>query len=339
MPKGIFITYFDAVEGVMLKPEYTYIIDKTEITNSLAQQLYFAHSTGETKEYLEIKMGNLKISSYYSGMVPKSSNQICIALVLEEKEIGVAYKEFLKTKAIEIIKLLDNGGKIKIQEIYKELEKREKTVDRTHLMIRVLADEETWKSLAALREGKTVSPLTLSNLKRLELVSEKRNGETKFEIMKIKIFKAPSNSIIEDLEKGKVPPNIMSEVGQKVTNAIDELQRQIRQEMEERPIDILEPLVNSTNYQIIKILEEEGITSIKNLVRRIGVEEETILFHVEQLKNHMLADHTKEYVYPLLKVTIETKIEEKSIIKRIKNLFKKTPQAKTSKKTKKGKNR
>ncbi len=337
MPKGIFITYFDAIEGVMLKPDYTYITDKTEITNSLAQQLYFAHSTGETKEYLEIKMGNLKISSYYSGMVPKSSNQICIALLLEEKEMGVAYKEFLKTKAIEIIKLMDKGDEIKIQEIYKELEKREKTVDRTHLMIRVLADEETWKSLDALREGKTVSPSILSNLKRLELVSEKQNGETKFEIMKIKIFKAPSNSIIEDLEKGKVSPDIRREVGQKVINAIDELQRQIRQEIEERPIDILEPLVNSTNYQIIKILEKEGIISIKNLVRRIEVEEETILYHVEQLKNHMLADHTKEYVYPLLKVTIETKIEERSITERIKNLFKKHSKQKFLKKPKKEK--
>ena len=324
MPKGIFITYFDAIEGVMLRPDYMYVSDKTEITNSLAQQLYFAHSTGETKEYLEVKMGNLKISSYYSGMVPKSSNQICIALVLDEKEIGVAYKEFLKTKAMEIIKLMDKGDEIRIKDIYKDLEEREKTVDRTHLIIRVLADEETWKALAAIEEVKKVAPTILSNLKKLELISEKQNGETKYEIMKIKVYKAPSASIIESLEKGKVPLNIRSEVGEKVVNAIDELQRQIKQEIEDRPIDILEPLVNSINYQIIKTLKEEGITSIKNLVRKIGIEEETILYHVEQLKDYMLADHTKEYVYPLLEVMIETKTEEKNIMNRLKNLFKKT---------------
>lgn len=323
MPKGIFITYFDAIEGVMLRPEYTYIKDKTEITNSLAQQLYFAHSTGETKEYLEIKMGNLKISSYYSGMVPKSSNQICIALLLEDKEIGVAYKEFLKAKAIEIIKLMDKGDEIRIKEIYKDLEEREKTVDRTHLMIRVLADEETWKALAAIEEDKKVAPTILSNLKKLELISKKQNGETTYEIMKIKVFKAPSTSIIESLEKGIVPPNIRSEVGENVINAIDELQRQIKQEVEDRPIDILEPLVNSINYQIIKILKEEGITPIKSLVRKIGIEEETILYHVGQLKDYMLADNTEEYVYPLLEVMIEAKSEEKNIMNRLKNLFKK----------------
>ncbi|MEM2134984.1 MAG: hypothetical protein Q6366_004765 [Candidatus Freyarchaeota archaeon] len=323
MPKGVFVTYFDEVEGVVLKPEYMYIKDETRVTEGLAQQLYFAHSTGETRDYLEIKMGNIKIASYYSGMVPKSRNQICIALVLEEKEMGVAYKPFLKAKAMEIVKLLDSGDEINIREIYKELEKREKTVDRTHLMIRVLADEETWKTLAALREGKTVESSILSHLKRLELVSQKGDGNKRFDVMKIRVYKAPSDSIINDLEKRRVPPNIRSEVGQKVINAIDELQTQIKQEIEERPTDILEPLVNSTNYQIVKILEMEGIIPIKNLAKRIGVEEETILFHLEQLKNNMLADYTQEYVYPLLKVTIETKIEKGSLVSRIKNLLKK----------------
>lgn len=323
MPKGVFVTYFDAVEGVVLKPEYMYITDGTRVTEGLAQQLYFAHSTGETREYLEVRMGNIKVVSYYSGMAPKSHNQICIAMLLEEKEMGVAYKAFLKTKAIEIVKLLDSGEEVKIREIYKELEKREKTVDRTHLMIRVLADEETWKSLAALREGKTVEPSILSHLKRLELVSQKSNGEKKFDVMKIRVYKAPSDSIIKDLERGKVPQNIRSEVGQKVINAIDELQTQIKQEIEERPIDILEPLVNSTNYQIVKILEKEGITPIKTLAKKIGVEEETILYHIEQLKNNMLADYTQEYVYPLLKVTIETKTEEKNFTNRIRKLLKK----------------
>ncbi|MBS7250503.1 MAG: hypothetical protein KIH08_07925 [Candidatus Freyarchaeota archaeon] len=323
MPKGVFVTYFDAVEGVVLKPEYIYIKDETRITEGLAQQLYFAHSTGETRDYLEIKIGNIKIASYYSGMVPKSSNQICIALLLEEREMGVAYKAFLKTKAMEIVKLLDSGDEINIREIYKELEKREKTVDRTHLMVRVLADEETWRILAALREGKTVESSILSHLKRLELVSQKEDGEKKFDVMKIRVYKAPSDTIINSLEKGRVPPNIRSEVGQKVINAIDELQTQIKQEIEGTPTDILEPLVNSTNYQIVKILEEEGITPIKSLAKRVGVEEETILYHVEQLKNNMLADYTQEYVYPLLKVTIETKTEEKSFTSRIKNLLKK----------------
>jgi len=323
MPKGVFITYFDAVEGVVLKPEYVYIRDGTQVTEGLAQQLYFAHSTGETRDYLEMKVGNIKVASYYSGMVPKSRNQICIALLLEEKEMGVAYKAFLKTKAAEIVKLLDNDREIKIQEVYKELEKREKIVDRTHLMIRLLADEETWKSLAALREGKTVDTSILSHLKRLELVSQKSDGEKKFEVMKIRVFKAPSDSIIEALEKGKVPPNIRSEVGKEVINTIDELRTKIKQEIEERPIEILEPLVNSVNYQIVKILEEEGITSIKNLAKRIGVEEETILYHIEHLKNSRLADYAQEYAYPLLKVTIETKPEEKTFARRIKNLLKK----------------
>jgi hypothetical protein len=323
MPKGVFITYFDAVEGVVLKPEYVYIRDGTQVTEGLAQQLYFAHSTGETRDYLEMKVGNIKVASYYSGMVPKSRNQICIALLLEEKEMGVAYKAFLKAKAAEIVKLLDDGCEIRIQEVYKELEKREKIVDRTHLMIRLLADEETWKSLATLREGKTVDTSILSHLKRLELISQKSDGEKKFEVMKIRVFKAPSDSIIEALEKGKVPPNIRSDVGKEVINAIDELRTQIKQEIEERPIEILEPLVNSVNYQIVKILEEEGITSIKNLAKRIGVEEETILYHIEHLKNSMLADYTQEHAYPLLKVTIETKPEEKTFASRIKNLLKK----------------
>jgi hypothetical protein len=318
MPKGIFVTYFDAIQGVVLRPEYSYVKDKTKITNGLAQQLYFAHSTGETKNFLEIKMGDLKISSYYTGMVPKSRNQICLALVLEEKEVGAVYKEFLKIKAEEIVKELDNGGEIKIKEIYGELEKREKPVDRKHLMIRILADEETWKILAVLKEGKKVSPTLLSHLKTLELVNEKQNGK-KPEIMKIKIFKTPSPSIIQALEEGKVPKNIRGKVGEKIIYAIEELRRQIQQNMEEKPPDLLEPLVNSTNYQITNILNEEGIISIKDLQKRLGIQEdETILYHVQQLKKHLLADYTKEYLHPLLKVEIETNRKENSTINKIK---------------------
>lgn len=318
MPKGIFVTYFDAIQGVVLRPEYSYVKDKTKITNGLAQQLYFAHSTGETKNFLEITMGDLKISSYYTGMVPKSRNQICLALILEEKEVGAAYKEFLKNKANELIKVLDDGGEIKIKEIYGELEKREKTVDRKHLMIRILADEETWKTFAALKEGKKVSPTLISNLETLELVTEKQNGK-KPEITKIKIFKTPSPSIIQALEEGKVPRNIRGRVGEKIIYAIDELRRQIQQNMEEKPTDLLEPLINSTNYQITNILNEEGLISIKDLQKKLGIEEETILYHIQQLKKHLLADHTKEYLHPLLKVEIETNRKENNTKNKTKN--------------------
>ncbi|WXG42191.1 MAG: winged helix-turn-helix transcriptional regulator [Candidatus Freyarchaeum deiterrae] len=322
MPKGIFITYFDAIQGVVLRPEYAYVKGKTQITNGLAQQLYFAHSTGETKNFLEIKMGDLKISSYYTGMVPKSRNQICLALVLEEKEVGAAYKEFLKIKASEIIKILDDGGEIRIEEIYRELEKREKPVDKKHLMIRILADEETWKALAALRDGRNVSPTYLSPLKMLELVTKKQNGNAKPKISKIKIFKSPSNSIIDALENGKIPKSIRRKVGEALLYAVDELRRQIQQDMEEKPTDILEPLVNSTNYQITNIIDEEGIISIKELSKRLGIEEETILYHMRQLKEHLLADYTKEYLYPLLKVEIEINRKQSSVANKIKKIVK-----------------
>ncbi|MEM3586647.1 MAG: hypothetical protein QXO71_04920 [Candidatus Jordarchaeaceae archaeon] len=320
MPKGIFLTYFDAIQGVILKPEYLYVKDKTRITNGLAQQLYFAHSTGETKNFLEINMGDLKISSYYTGMVPKSRNQVCLALVLEEKEVGAAYKEFLKIKAHEIVKIMDNGGEIKIKEIFRELEKREKPVDKNHLTIRLLADEETWKALAAIKKGEKVSPTLLSNLKMLELVTEEQNS--KIETKKIKIFKTPSPSIIQALEEGKVPKNIKGRVGEKLLYAIDELQRQIQQNMEEKPTEILEPLVNSTNYQIANIINQEGVIQLKELQKRLGIEEETLLYHIQQLKKHLLADYTKEYAHPLLKVEIETsqksgKINEKKTVKHI----------------------
>lgn len=310
MPKGIFITYFDAIQGVVLRPEYLYVKDKTKITNGLAQQLYFAHSTGETKKFLEINMGDLKISSYYTGMVPKSRNQICLALILEEKEAGVVYRDFLKLKAEEIIKIMDDGGEINIKGIYGELEEREKPVDQKHLLIRILADEETWKTLALLKEGKKVSPTLLSTLKMLELVTGKQNGKP--EITKIKIFKTPSPAIIQALEEGRVPRNIRGRVGEKLLYAIDELKRQIQQNMEDKPTDMLEPLINSTNYQIINLLNEEGIISIKNITKKLGIDEETVLYHTQQLKKHLLADQTKEYLHPLLKVEIETNLKENS---------------------------
>lgn len=308
MPKGIFITYFDAIQGVVLRPEYVYVKDKTKITNGLAQQLYFAHSTGETKKFLEINMGDLKISSYYTGMVPKSRNQICLALILEEKEVGILYRDFLRLKAEEIVKVMDDGGEINIKEIYGDLEEREKPVDQKHLLIRILADEETWKTLAILREGKKVSSTLLSALKILELVTGKQNGKPK--ITKLKIFKAPSPAIIQALEEGRVPRNIRGSVGEKLLYAIDELRRQIQQNMEDKPTDILEPLINSTNYQIINLLNEEGIISIKNITKKLGIAEETLLYHIQQLKKHLLADQTKEYLHPLLKVEIETNRKE-----------------------------
>ena len=322
MPKGIFITYFDAVEGVVLKPEYTYITDKTRITNGLAQQLYFAHSTGETKDFLEMKIGNFKISSYYTGMAPKSHHQICLALVLDENEMGAAYREFLRIKAKEIVKTMDEGGEIRIRDIYKELERREKPVDEKHLMIRVLAEEETWKAMAAPRKGKRLSPSTLSDLKKLELLAEKQNGKSEPEIKKIRVFKAPSTSVVEALEQGRVPRSIRGMVGESVIYAIDELQRQIRQEMEEPPTEILEPLVNTTNYLITTTLDEEGIIPLKELTQRLGIEQKTILYHVKQLKNHLLADYTRGYVYQLLRIIVQVLPEENNIIGRIRKAVK-----------------
>ncbi|MHA1263114.1 MAG: winged helix-turn-helix transcriptional regulator [Candidatus Freyarchaeota archaeon] len=111
-------------------------------------------------------------------------------------------------------------------------------------------------------------------------------------------------------------------VGESVIYAIDELQRQIRQEMEEPPTEILEPLVNTTNYLITTTLDEEGIIPLKELAQRLGIEQKTILYHVKQLKNHLLADYTRGYVYQLLRIIVQVLPEENNIIGRIRKAVK-----------------
>ena len=92
MPNGIFLLVHDEIRGPQIKA--TYYTTPVDLSQEFISKLYMSHASFEKTSMIEIKFGNNKIISYFTGHVARAMQK--------EGILGIVFREDEKVENLEL---------------------------------------------------------------------------------------------------------------------------------------------------------------------------------------------------------------------------------------------
>ncbi|MFX0097931.1 MAG: hypothetical protein ACFE7E_09250 [Candidatus Hodarchaeota archaeon] len=101
MPKGIVVIRWDDKVGAVLEAKHP---SDFEIDQEHVMRIFTTHALGSANPgFMSMRIEDLNVASYYTGIMSGGQNQYCISLVLEEGEDADAFEETLSEVSKEIL--------------------------------------------------------------------------------------------------------------------------------------------------------------------------------------------------------------------------------------------
>lgn len=122
MPKGIVVIRWDDKLGALVEVKHP---QQLEVTQDHIMRIFTTHTLGDsTQGFLSMKIEDLNVASYYSGIIPQLESQFCVSLLLNSDEEAELFEEVLVEAAVEILEAFQKPiFQEKIVESYENISK------------------------------------------------------------------------------------------------------------------------------------------------------------------------------------------------------------------------
>lgn len=297
MPKGLIIIRWDDKLGAIVEAKYP---PELQVSDDHVMRIFTTHTLGDvTQGFLSMKIEDLNVASYYSGVLKGEIGQFCVSLILERDEDPELFEEILVEVAVNILEKFKTPGFYEI--VVREYERITKTpvIEAEQRLALIFSDPLRVAILSRLTEGSVtrrelidwlkehknmdvtdlnaaLSPFIKTGLVRTSFV-EGITDECIFLIKDVFALRAPVKELISASKKGVLNPQISAKYLQEVekffstynpsAEDISELSTLVADPDTYNIIRVLrsKPVLKSELYSSFNIPE----TQIKKIVNRL----------------------------------------------------------------------
>ncbi|MEM2110203.1 MAG: hypothetical protein QW327_06970 [Candidatus Odinarchaeota archaeon] len=101
MPKGLIIIRWDDKLGAIVEAKHP---ENLQVSDDHVMRIFTTHTLGDTAQgFLSMKIEDLNVASYYSGVLKGDAGQFCVSLILEKDEDPELFEEILVEAALNIV--------------------------------------------------------------------------------------------------------------------------------------------------------------------------------------------------------------------------------------------
>ncbi|WEU40564.1 MAG: hypothetical protein OdinLCB4_001135 [Candidatus Odinarchaeum yellowstonii] len=167
MPKGLIVIRWDDKLGAIVEAKHP---PDLQVRDDHVMRIFTTHTLGDAAQgFLSMKIEDLNVASYYSGVLKSDAGQFCISLILEKDEDPEVFEEILVETALTILEKFRTPTFY--DEIVKEYEKITKTpvVETEQRLALIFSDPIRLAILSKLTEG------SLTRKELVEWLKEQKN--------------------------------------------------------------------------------------------------------------------------------------------------------------------
>ena len=299
MPKGIVVIRWDDKVGAVLEARHP---SGFEIDQEHVMRIFTTHALGAANPgFMSMRIEDLNVASYYTGIVSADQNQYCISLILEEGEDADSFEESLSEAAKGILEQTGPEAMAdfiataydrfaRIAEI--EDEQRYAMIFSDPLRVLVLqkfiegsTTRSELKAWLEERTGREIADLdiVLAPFVKTELVKaafvEGIPDECLFLVKDVFATRAPMARLRRSIRETIIP----GEIGQQYLEEVEEYFKEYRSTPDDTS-RFSKAVSNPDIYLIIKILRE-GICYLEELEAELNLDNKKSLHDlIDQLK-------------------------------------------------------
>ncbi len=101
MPKGLIIIRWDDKIGAVVEAKHP---SNLQVSDDHVMRIFTTHTLGDAAQgFLSMKIEDLNVASYYSGVLKGDLGQFCVSLILEQDEDPEGFEEILVEAAVNIL--------------------------------------------------------------------------------------------------------------------------------------------------------------------------------------------------------------------------------------------
>lgn len=309
MPKGIVVIRWDDKVGAVLEAKHP---SGFEIDQEHIMRIFTTHALGAANPgFMSMRIEDLNVASYYTGIMSAGQNQYCISLILKEGEDADSFEESLSEAAKGILEQSGPQGMTDfISTVYErfariaeiEDEQRYAMIFSDPLRVLVLQKfiegsitKSELKAWLEERTGREIADLdiVLSPFMKTELVKsafvEGIPDECLFLVKDVFATRAPMAELRRSIQGTIIP----GEIGE---HHLEEVEKYFK-EYRSTPDDtsrFSKALSNPDIYLIVKMLRE-GVYHLEELEAKLNINNEES-FHdlIDQLKELDIINDVKD---------------------------------------------
>jgi len=308
LPQGIIVVRWDEAEGTVLEAKHP---SSVEISPDEMMRIFTSHAMGEGKPgFLAMKLGDLNIASYYTGLALRGMPQYYIAILLTEGEDATIFEEPLTESSTDLLqKVGSDNFPVFLEEAYKGLTDYLTLTDEQKIAL-LIRDGRRSLLLQKLTAG-PASKVEAKELLEQELKKEIINMDLLVEpLVKLGIVRKaivegiPSECLflLKDIFAVRLPPDIsvLKTLRSRMSEGLaDKYESQITKffssykVLEENTDTITSVLSNPVQYKLTQALRT-NVYTLSELAQHVGLSEPTVKEAVKALQKQDVASEVSD---------------------------------------------
>nr|MDO8099474.1 hypothetical protein [Candidatus Njordarchaeota archaeon] len=308
MPQGIIVVRWDEAEGTVLEAKHP---TSVEISPDEMMRIFTSHAMGEGKPgFLAMKLGDLNIASYYTGLALRGMPQYYVAILLTEGEDATVFEEPLTESSTDLLqKVGSDNFLVFLEEAYRGLVDYLTLSDeqRTAMLIRDVRRRLLLQKLT----GGPLSKVEAKELLEQELQKEILNMDLLVEplvnlglVKKAIVEGIPSECLflLRDVFPVKLPPdvNLLKALKNRVSEDIaTKYEQQVAKfflgySAHDEDLEYMANLIsNPTKYKIIQALRT-NVYTLRELSGRVSSKESEAMEMVKTLQKEQIVSEISD---------------------------------------------